>query len=494
MKDKFYVTTPIYYANARPHIGHAYTTIAADTLARFYRAQKIKTFFLTGMDEHGAKIAQKAEEENKTPQELVDEVSADFKKLWEKLNIQYDNFIRTTNPDHKKAIQLALQRLYDEGVIYKGEYEGLYCVGCEQFKSENDLVDGKCPDHNKEPEVMKEESYMMKMGEKQDELIAKIESDELKIRPEKYKGEILSFLKNNELEELSISRKNVSWGIPLPFDETHTAYVWFDALLNYLTGLGWDGSASKVPDFWPADAQLLGKDILRVHSTIWPIMLMHLGIELPKQIFTHGHILSDGRKMSKTIGNVISIDEMLEKFGADGTRYLLLSAGTFGEDIDITMERMIEKYNADLANGLGNLVSRVVTLSKNFQFFRPGRTSLGLAISNEQIFSDEMKNLVEDFELDKALNYIWKIVREANKYIEETKPWELARDVQNVEAVEDDEVKKGNKEFEEVMEKLRADLSLIAQLLKPFMPETAEKIKQQLETGKKEILFERIRG
>ena len=472
MKSKFYTTTPIYYANAQPHIGHAYTTIASDVLARFYRLQKTKTFFLTGVDEHGAKIAQKAEEENKTPQKLVDEVSESFQKLWQELDIKYDNFIRTTNSEHKKVIQIALQNLHDKGIIYKGEYKGLYCVGCEQFKSENDLVDGKCPDHNKKPEVMKEESYMMKMEEKQNKLIQKIENDEFKIRPEKYKKEILSFLKNNKLEDLSISRKNVNWGIPLPFDDTHTAYVWFDALLNYLTGLGWKGYVDKLPDFWPADIQLIGKDILRVHTTIWPIMLMHLGIELPKQLFVHGHILSDGKKMSKTIGNVISIDEMLEKFGADGTRYLLLSAGTFGEDIDITIERMIEKYNADLANGLGNLVSRVVKLSENIDFN-----------GTEEGKHDPMqwnKVFIENLWFDKALERIWShVVRKSNKYIEETKPWELE--------------KSNEKEFKKVMEKLVTDLYFIAQLLEPFMPETSGKIKQQLEIGKKEILFERIK-
>ncbi|HFC76671.1 MAG TPA: methionine--tRNA ligase [Candidatus Moranbacteria bacterium] len=475
MKNKFYTTTPIYYANAQPHIGHAYTTIATDVLARFYRGQKTKTFFLTGMDEHGAKIAQKAEEENKTPQELVDEVAESFLRLWRELGIKYDNFIRTTNPEHKKAIQIALQKLYNQGIIYKGEYEGMYCVGCEQFKNESDLVDGKCPDHNKEPEVMKEESYMMKMSDKQDALIKKIENDEFKITPEKYKKEILSFLNNNKLEELSISRKNVKWGIPLPFDESHTAYVWFDALLNYLTGLGWTGDSNKLPDFWPADVQLIGKDILRVHATIWPIMLMHLGIELPKQLFTHGHILSDGKKMSKTLGNVISIDEMLEKFGTDATRYLLLSAGTFGEDIDITMERMIEKYNADLANGLGNLVSRVVTLSNNFNFKILNFNS----ILNDEIFNEKTTKLIEQLKFDQVLKDIWKIVQDSNKYIEETKPWELA--------------KNNKKEFEKVMTKLTADLYFIAELLEPFMSETSEKIKQQLKTKEKIILFERIK-
>ncbi len=473
MKNKFYTTTPIYYANARPHIGHAYTTVAADVLARFCREKGMKTFFLTGMDEHGAKIAQKAKEENKTPQELVDEVAESFQNLWRQLEIKQDSFIRTTNPEHKRAVQKALQKLYDKGIIYKGEYQGLYCVGCEQFKSESDLVDGKCPDHDKEPEVMKEESYMMKMSEKQDELIAKIKNNELKIRPEKYKKEVLSFLENNSLEELSISRKNVDWGIPLPFDETHTAYVWFDALLNYLTGLGWSGETDNLPDFWPADVQLLGKDILRIHATIWPIMLMHLGIPLPKMIFAHGHILSDGKKMSKTLGNVIGIDEMLEKFGADGTRYLLLSAGTFGEDIDITMERMIQKYNADLANGLGNLLSRVVTLSINFNL------EVSSVKKRKHNPIQWQKGFIENMWFDKVLERIWQIIRDSNKLIEETKPWELA--------------KNDREKFEKTMTRLIADLYFVAELLKPFLPTTAEKIKSALKNKERVILFERVK-
>ena len=477
-RDKFFITTPVYYANAQPHIGHAYTTIAADTIVRFKKLLGVETFLLTGMDEHGAKIAQKAKEEGKTPQELVDAVSGDFKALWERLNIEYDVFIRTTDGEHKKFIQEAVQKLYDKGIIYKGEYEGKYCVGCEQFKAESDLVDGKCPDHNVEPEIMREESYLMKMGEQQKWLINMIESDEFKILPERYKSEVLSFLQNNELEDLSISRKNVDWGIVLPFDESHTIYVWFDAFLSYVTGLKERGDTNNFDQFWPSDVNLIGKDILRVHATIWPIMLKHLELDVSRGLFVHGHILSGGKKMSKTLGNVIAIDEMLEKFGTDGTRYLLLSAGSFGEDVDVTMERLTEKYNADLANGLGNLLSRVVTLSNNLQF---SISNLQI-ISNEQIFNDEMTDLIEGFEFDKALDVVWKIVKEANKFIEDTKPWELAK-----------QVKSENSEFEEVMKKLVGDLNKISSFLQVFMPGTAGKIKRQLETGEKEILFERVK-
>lgn len=468
MKEKFYITTPIYYVNAKPHIGHAYTTIAADVLARFQKLQGKEVFFLTGTDEHGLKIQKQAEKEGKEPQQFVDEISEEFKKLWKDLNIDYSNFIRTTDEKHIQAVQKVLQTLKDKGAIYKGSYEGLYCVGCEQFKSENELVDGKCPDHNTVPEKMEEECYLLKMTSIQDELIKKIESDDFKITPERYKNEIISFLKSQTLKDVSISRKNVKWGIPLPFEPEQTAYVWIDAFLNYLTGIGWDGDEKNIPKEWPVDVQMIGKDILRVHATIWPAILLHLGIELPKILFTHGHILSDGKKMSKTLGNAIAISEMIEKFGVDGTRYLLLSAGPFGQDIDVTMERMTENYNADLANGIGNLVSRVVKLNESIDV--ESVEAIGLY--------DEM-NIMDDAKLDKALESIWGLVRWCNKYIDDNKPWEL--------------VKSNKEKFEEVMSLLNGRIEKIAYYLTPFMPDTVEKIKKALETKQTEILFPRIK-
>ncbi|MCX6762930.1 MAG: methionine--tRNA ligase [Candidatus Moranbacteria bacterium] len=310
------------------------------------------------------------------------------------------------------------------------------------------------------------------MNELQKKLIEKIEKDEFKISPKKYKKEILSFLESEGLKDVSISRKNVKWGIPLPFDPEHTTYVWFDAFLSYITGLGWDGDTNKIPAEWPADVQLIGKDILRVHATIWPIMLMQLGIEFPKLLFVHGHLLSGGRKMSKTIGNVIGIDEMLEKFGVDGTRYLLMSAGTFGEDVDVTMERLTEKYNADLANGVGNLVSRVLKLSSNPNV----KIQMTNKIENPNV---KISNFIEKIELDSALEYVWKIVREDDKFVEDNKPWELK--------------KTDEKKFQEVMQKLVSDLYFISELLIPFMPETSEKIKKALETKESVTLFPRIK-
>ena len=468
--SKFYITTPIYYTNAKPHIGHAYTTIACDVLARFNRQQlgDDKVFFLTGTDEHGAKIQKKAEEEGVEPQKFVDGFAEIFQDLWKQLNISNNGFIRTTSPAHKLAVQKVLQTLYDNGSIYKGSYKGLYCVGCEQFKSENELVDGKCPDHNIAPEEMEEECYLMKMGKWQETLIEKIKSDEFKIQPERYKKEILSFLETQKLEDVSISRKNLKWGIEIPFDTQHTTYVWLDALLNYLTGIGWDGKSKNIPSMWPAEIQMLGKDILRVHATIWAAILLNLEIELPKSLFIHGHILSGGKKMSKTLGNVIGIDEMIEKFGVDGTRYLLMSGGTFGDDLDLTMERMTEKYNADLANGLGNLTSRVIKLAQNFQVPPP---AIG--------FSDKISEFLNEFKFDAALEYINNLVKDSNKYIEDNKPWELA--------------KSDEQKFAEVMKKLLSDLNKIAELLTPFMPETSSKIKTALETKVAQPLFQRIK-
>lgn len=467
LNKPYFITTPIYYVNGNPHIGHAYTTVASDCLARFKRLQGCEVFFSTGTDEHGMKIEKKAEEEGKDPATFVNEITANFQDLWEKLNIDYTKFIRTTDPAHKAAVQKVLQDLYNRGIIYKGFYEGLYCVGCEQFKMPDELVDGKCPDHDRVPEATKEDTYLMKMTVLQDDLIARIEKDELHIAPEKYKTEMLSFLKGEKLEDVSVSRKNVRWGIPLPFDETHTTYVWVDAFLNYLTVLGWQGDKSDVPAQWPADVQFIGKDILRVHATIWPAILMHLGIPTQKVLYTHGHILSGGKKMSKTLGNTIAIDEMLEKFGVDGTRYLLMSAGTFGDDVDLTMERMVEKYNADLANGLGNLVSRVLKLSEKLG--KP--TEIGALDTNIPF--------IEEFKFADTLKYIWQKVQAANKYIDETKPWEL--------------VKTDAEKFETVMTKLLVDIADIAFGLQPFMPETSRKITEALATGKIEPLFQRIK-
>ncbi|MFZ2970832.1 MAG: methionine--tRNA ligase [Minisyncoccia bacterium] len=495
---KFYITTPIYYVNAKPHIGHAYTTIAADILSRWHKLNEKDVFFLTGTDEHGLKIQKKAIETGMETQHFVDEISDEFKALWKKLNIQYDNFIRTTDAFHIKSVQKALQTMKDKGAIYKGTYEGLYCLGCEQFKTENELVDGKCPDHDTMTEKIKEECYLMKMsGEMQKKLIKKIEKYEFRISPARYKNEILSFLKNQILKDISISRKNVSWGVPLPFDPSHTTYVWVDAFLNYLTGVGWDGDINKkLPKEWPADVNLIGKDILRVHATIWPIILMHLGIETPKMLFTHGHILAGGKKMSKSLDNAIAIEDMISKFGVDGTRYILMSAGTFGEDVDLTIKRAAEKYEADLANGLGNLTARTLTMAE--KYFNSKVPNVNILETGE-VYSFKNVNFsgnrndfdscwrfideyMDKFQINMAIGLIMAfgipassekgIVSKQNRFIDHAEPWKL---------IKMDKIKTALVVYD-LLESLRH----IAWMIKPFMPETSDKIFEQLFADEKE--------
>ncbi len=505
-KQKFYITTPIYYANGDPHLGHAYTTIAADVLARFHRREGKNVFLSTGMDEHGLKIQESAEKAGKDPQEFVDEIAKKFQNLFDKLNIKYDKFIRTTDAEHIKAVQKALQILFDKKAIVPGKYKGLYCVGCEQFITSSQLVDGKCPDHDMEPQELEEDSYLLDLKSIQKDLIQAIEQADqpmtaenvgkrLKINPFEKKNEILSFLKNQDLQDVAISRdkKKVSCGIELPFDKSQITYVWVDAFLNYLTALGWDGTTENIPENFPPQIQLMGKDILRVHATIWPAMLLYLGIKLPKEIFAHGMILSGGKKMSKTLGNVISIDEMIDKFGVDATRYLLMSAGTFGSDVDITMDRMAEKYNADLVNGIGNTVARVTNLveSNNPDFDKGYKDDCGdlTALSSEDmrwcINNPEYAGIVErgenyqlkDFAKEKLRDFnvdlynrdfylaTWEFLgvqQFIDKIISDNKPWELIKS--------DPEMAK--KFLHNCLEAIR----IMSHMLQPFMPETAEKI------------------
>jgi len=464
---KFYITTPIYYVNDRPHIGHAYTTCAVDVLARWHKAKGEKTFFLTGTDEHGAKVQQAADKNGKSVQDFVDANAQTFKDAWQKLNAQYDNFLRTTDEKHIKAVQKAVQALYDKGFIYKGEYEGLYCVSCEQYKFEDDLVDGKCREHFEVPILMKEESYFFKLSQFEKILEQKISSDELKIRPPERKNEILSFLKSG-LKDISISRKNVKWGISLPFESSQTVYVWVDAFLNYLTGLGWSGKAGEIPEFFPPEVQLMSKDILRVHATIWPALLLALELPLPKEIYVHGYFTIDGQKMSKSLGNVIWPEDLVQKFGVDGARYLLMSSLALGQDGDVSWEKLTEKYNADLANGLGNLISRVVKLNEKFKT-NPS-TSLRARIEN-------LDRLFENIKLKEILDEIWGQIAWANKYIEEKKLWEL--------------VKSEPEEGKKVLAELLSLISEIGEALAPFMPATSGKIKEILASGETKPLFPR---
>lgn len=467
---KFYITTPIYYVNDRPHIGHAYTTIAADILARYHRLIGDKVFFLTGADEHGAKVAESAEKFGKSPQEHCNEQTDNFKKAWRQLNISNDGFLRTTDKNHISVVQKVLQILWDKKFIYKGKYQGFYCTGCEQYKTKSQLVDGKCPEHQREPEILSEECYFFKLSTFQDELLERITKDTFEIQPEERKNEIISFLKKEKLQDVAFSRKNVQWGIPLPFDKSHTTYVWVDAFLNYLTGLDWRGNSERLPEFWPPDIQLMSKDILRVHTTIWPGILLALDIPLPKKLFVHGYFTIKGQKMSKSLGNVICPTEMVEKFGADAVRYLILSATTFGHDGDISWEKLTEKYNADLANGLGNLVSRVVKLSQI--------SNLKSQISKTKIDSKKIKKLFQEFKLKEILDEIWRYIKWADKFIDEKKLWEL--------------VKTNPAQAKKDLSELLSLILEISNVIAPLMPGTSEKISQILKTNKTQVLFPRV--
>jgi methionyl-tRNA synthetase len=456
--NKFFVSTPIYYVNDVPHIGHAYTTVAADTLARFWR-QKLgpeNVFSLTGTDEHGAKVAEAAKNNNQTPKEYADSVSPRFQEAWDLLTVNYDHFIRTTDPRHEKIASDVLQIIYEKGLIYEGVYEGLYCEGCEKFLTEADLVDGKCPLHpNREPVHQKEKNYFFKLSAFQEKLIDIFEKDEVKIRPLEKKNEVLGKLKLG-LQDVSVSRAGVSWGIPVPWDTEQTIYVWVEALLNYYTATRFLEDKEK---FWPADLHLIGKDILWFHTVIWNALLLASDIPLPEQIFAHGFFTINNQKMSKSLGNVISPQELVEKFGADPARYLLLSAFVFGDDGDFSFDKLTEKYNSDLANGLGNLVARTAKLAENSGFEFPEEDG-----HQEYLEFDQALN---DINFSYASDLIKKAVTEANKVVDENRPWEQSGE----------DLKKT---LTELIKRIRA----IDYLIEPFMPQIAQKIRTQFKGPK----------
>jgi len=479
MAKKFYITTPVYYVNDVPHIGHTYTTVAADVLARYHRALGEETFFLTGTDEHGAKIEAKAREMKLEPKQYADKITAAFIEAWQELNISNDNFLRTTDQAHMKAVGKALQYMYDKGDIYLSKYEGLYCRGCEQYKSERDLVNGECPDHKVAPEKMSEECYNFKLSKYQDELLKKIKKDELEILPANRKNEMVSFFEKEGLQDVSFSRKNIKWGIPIPWDTSHTVYVWADAFLNYLTGLGWDGTTpfSKGGKgdlrFWPASVQLMSKDILRVHTTIWAAMLLSLELPLPEKIFIHGYFQINGQKMGKSLGNVIAPADLIKKYGVDATRYLIMSATVFGHDGDIGWEKFDDKYNADLANGLGNLAARVSNLLET------NKLELNLEVGGDKKLADKYGAAMQDFKFDEALKILWEKLRAGDSVLTDKKPWKLA----------------DKEEIKNILEPIAQDVLNVAGMLKPFMPTVAEKIIKQFsakEIKKGEPLFPRI--
>lgn len=474
-QKQFYITTPIYYPSDKLHIGHAYCTTIADTIARYKRLAGYDVFFLTGSDEHGQKIQRKAQETGVTPIQYVDKIVASFKNLWEKLNISNDDFIRTTEQRHYEVVQAIFQKIYDQGDIYKSAYEGWYCTPCETFWLERQLSDGKCPDCGRPVELLKEESYFFRMSKYQDRLLKHIEEHPDFIQPVSRRNEMINFIKNG-LEDLCVSRTTFDWGIPVPFDHKHVVYVWFDALTNYITAAGYLHDRDKFAKYWPADIHLVGKEIVRFHSIIWPIILMALDLPLPKQIYGHGWLIVEGDKMSKSKGNVIDPIGLIDEFSADAIRYYLLREIALGMDGNFSREALINRINADLANDLGNLLHRTLGMIGRFNagvIHEPETTD---EIDQELITlaretAANYEKLLDHIDINTAIKQVWALISRTNKYIDETAPWALAKNPDQ----------KGR--LHTVLYNLAETLRIVAILISPFMPNTAPKIWSQLGLG-----------
>ena len=483
-KPKYYITTAIAYTSGKPHIGNTYEIVLADAIARYKRSQGYDVFFQTGTDEHGQKIELKAEEAGITPKEFVDNVSTEIKRIWDLMDTSYDKFIRTTDEDHEKQVKKIFKKLYDKGDIYKGHYEGMYCTPCESFFTESQLVDGKCPDCGRPVQPAKEEAYFFKMSKYADRLIEHINTHPEFIQPVARKNEMMNNFLLPGLQDLCVSRTSFKWGIPVDFDPKHVVYVWLDALTNYITGIGYDADGNSTEQFnklWPADLHLIGKDIIRFHTIYWPIFLMALGLPLPKQVFGHPWLLQGDGKMSKSKGNVIYPETLVDRYGLDATRYYLLKAMPFGNDGVFSPEDFVDKVNFDLANDLGNLLNRTVAMINKYQDgVLKGENAAAtdydqdLEATAAQAF-DEYKDLMDKTHFADALSAIWKLISRANKYIDETTPWLLAKD----------ETKK--EELSDVMTHLAKSLRMVAAMLQPIMTHAPKEILDQLGLPKEDI-------
>lgn len=477
---KFYVTTPIYYVNAKPHIGSAYTTIAADVLARWHKQQKHDVLFLTGTAEHGTKIANSAEAASQTPQEFVDTNVKYFQQAWQKLNIEYDDFIRTTEPRHEEAVKLFFKKLKNSGQLYEDEYEGLYCIGCEAFIKKSDLDDdGNCPDHSQPPEKIKEKNWFFKLSEYEDFLKDKILTNELRIEPKARRNEVLSLI-DQGLEDITISRHTAKHALPLPWDKNQTIYVWLDELFNYCSAIGYGNDTKKFNRYWPADVHIIGKDILKFHCVIWPALLEAIGESIPRKVFAHGFFTVGGQKISKTLGNAIDPIELAKEYGADAIRYFLLRDIPFGNDGDFSHQRLKDRYNADLANGLGNLVSRTLNMIERYwpDFDPESVRNPKQKVSNTLSLDTHFQNLA----FDKALSDIWNIISHADESIEKTKPWELAKQAGKTPGVngETPGVKEAREKLKETLAELYIALVAINEAIAPFLPDTHQTLTKLL--------------
>jgi len=481
MKPTFYLTTPIYYVNDVPHIGHAYTTVAADVLARYKRLMGYDVYFLTGSDEHGQKVEKAATTAGETPLELADRVVKRFQALWERLGISHNDFIRTTQERHKKGVAHIFKDILDKGDIYLGEYEDWYCTPCETFWTETQLIDGRCPDCNRPVEKLKEESYFFRMSKYQDQLLAHIDAHPDFIQPKSKRNEIISFVKEG-LRDLSVSRTTFTWGIPVPGNDKHVIYVWFDALTNYITALGYPEATDDYRRFWPVNVHLIGKDILRFHAVYWPTFLMAAGLPLPEKVFAHGWWTIEGQKMSKSLQNVVEPNMLIDKYGVDAVRYFLLREVPFGLDGDFSHAALVQRINSDLANDLGNLLSRSTAMAvKYFDGVLPAPAELN---ENDQALkkrTEEMIAAVEaclnDLAFSKALQAIWEVISAANKYIDESAPWTLAKDPALTGRLAT------------VMYCLLESQRIVHIILSAFLPATAEKALASLGCGgEKELI------